>query len=217
MSSPGGSQFEMKYCSLCDQYFLTKELLQQHMQSSNRHPRCTTCKRSYLNMNSLRNHYVYSSRHHYCRACDKTFKTAAGLRVHLDQSVYHRDDSDDEGEDENLNDGWEDEVARLQDESERSHQTEEEISSNKFEEDRLSSATRRMALMNFTTSRPTVSSSLQISCPICLTNPKNASSTRCGHLFCTSCIEHAIEMSGVCPTCRKPAIVAQLRKIDLRM
>jgi hypothetical protein len=45
----------MKYCSLCDQYFLTKELLYQHMQYSTRHPHCKTCKRSFLNMNSLRN------------------------------------------------------------------------------------------------------------------------------------------------------------------
>ncbi|GLB35628.1 putative zinc finger, C3HC4 type (RING finger) [Lyophyllum shimeji] len=216
------AKYDLKYCSLCDEYFYSKALLHQHMQGSSRHPRCETCKRSYLNMNSLRNHYVYSARHHYCRACDKSFQTASGLRVHME---YHADDSDDEGEGP---EGWEDEVARQREEAERANQNEEPIPAEAIEADekRLTKIQRRAALMNFITRRmrdKATASADQLkkqklysfTCPICLGRAKTASSTRCGHLFCAPCIERAVESSGMCPTCRKPAVVAQIRKLDL--
>ncbi|KAF5386865.1 hypothetical protein D9615_002085 [Tricholomella constricta] len=209
MSSPSSysldaEKYEIKYCSRCDVYLHSKALLQQHMEASDRHPRCGPCKRSYLNMNSLRNHYVYSSKHHYCRACDKLFKTPSGLRVHLEQSAFHNDDSDDEGDDDGLAEGWEDEVARRQDEAERRNQTEEEIAIEEAEVKQLSSIQRRAAMMNFmarrmrsaavTTTTHTNTYTPEVvqtpahsySCPVCLTCPKTVSATRCGHLFCNS-------------------------------
>ncbi|XP_066101595.1 E3 ubiquitin ligase TRIM40 isoform X2 [Saccopteryx bilineata] len=46
-------------------------------------------------------------------------------------------------------------------------------------------------------------------CPICLTSPREAVSTDCGHLFCRPCLAQHVEKaaaSGVfcCPLCRKP-------------
>lgn len=49
------------------------------------------------------------------------------VRQHLARSAVHNDDSDEEEAEENLYDGWEDDIARLEDEAARSNQTEEEI------------------------------------------------------------------------------------------
>jgi len=46
-------------------------------------------------------------------------------------------------------------------------------------------------------------------CPVCfdslqsLSPPRTALSTKCGHLFCSSCLPAALQASGCCPTCRK--------------
>jgi len=46
-------------------------------------------------------------------------------------------------------------------------------------------------------------------CPVCfdslqsLLPPRTALSTKCGHLFCSSCLPAALQASGCCPTCRK--------------
>jgi hypothetical protein len=58
---PSSSAFDVKYCSLCDAYFYSAEMLKAHLQSSSRHPQCTTCKKSFLNNNSLRNVRTYPS------------------------------------------------------------------------------------------------------------------------------------------------------------
>jgi len=173
-------------------------------------------------MNSLRNHYVCSSRHHYCRLCDKSFKTASGFRVHLERSVLHRDDSDDDDDDDDdlvddQPDGWEDEVARLEDEAERLRQVEDEIIVDEEEEKRVSPITRRIGILKLKTRKNIPPRRLRYNCPICLASLNNASATLCGHLFCTPCIEHALDTSGVCPTCRKPVFLSHLRKIDLHV
>ncbi|KAF9464520.1 hypothetical protein BDZ94DRAFT_1320909 [Collybia nuda] len=215
MSSPATSDFGQRYCSLCDEYFLTKESLKLHIQATRRHPYCTTCKRRFLNMNSLRNHFVYSSRHHYCRACDKSFKSGSGLRVHLEQSAFHTGDSDDE-EDEDMERGvgWEDEVARNEDEAARLRQSEEDIA---IESEEATTVKRRIGLLNLNRRKevdnlPPV---FRRNCPICLASPSSVSATRCGHIFCTPCIEYVVENTGMCPTCRKPGVMSQVRKIDI--
>ncbi|KAG5634887.1 hypothetical protein H0H81_000417 [Sphagnurus paluster] len=216
-------RFDPKYCTLCDAYFSSKALLQRHMESSERHPRCNACQRSFLNKNSLRNHYVISSKHHYCRPCDKLFETRGGLRVHLQQSSFHSDDSDDEGEDDRLPTGWEDEEAKRQDEVERRCLTEEPLVVDDADAKALSSIQRRFKMMKFMerrrneahkpASEPRLSHTY--SCPVCLSCPKTLSATRCGHLFCSPCIERAVETNGVCPSCRKPSVMAHIRKVDL--
>ncbi|KAK3187954.1 hypothetical protein Dsin_027515 [Dipteronia sinensis] len=40
-------------------------------------------------------------------------------------------------------------------------------------------------------------------CPICISPMKDATTTRCGHIYCKECIEKAIAAQGKCPTCRK--------------
>jgi len=46
-------------------------------------------------------------------------------------------------------------------------------------------------------------------CPVCfdslqsLLPPRTALSTKCGHLFCSSCLPAALQANGCCPTCRK--------------
>lgn len=59
------------------------------------------------------------------------------------------------------------------------------------------------------------SSGVFFSCPLCLEAPKENSATRCGHLFCTSCIRTALSMKKMCPVCREFAQPRQLRKIYL--
>lgn len=81
MSSSPSSDFGPRYCSLCDEYFLTKEGLQIHIQGSRRHPRCITCKRSYLNMNSLRN--VSPSVFYHWQSLDCWFPISSISSTHL--------------------------------------------------------------------------------------------------------------------------------------
>ncbi|KAJ4848728.1 hypothetical protein Tsubulata_043974 [Turnera subulata] len=40
-------------------------------------------------------------------------------------------------------------------------------------------------------------------CPICLDELREATSTKCGHIFCKECIESAFAASKKCPNCRK--------------
>jgi len=46
-------------------------------------------------------------------------------------------------------------------------------------------------------------------CPVCfdslqsLLPPRTALSTKCGHLFCSTCLPAALQANGCCPTCRK--------------
>ncbi|TXG72629.1 hypothetical protein EZV62_001208 [Acer yangbiense] len=40
-------------------------------------------------------------------------------------------------------------------------------------------------------------------CPICIGPLKDATTTRCGHIYCKECIEKAIAAQSKCPTCRK--------------
>jgi len=59
------------------------------------------------------------------------------------------------------------------------------------------------------------SSSSAFNCPLCLEPPTDSSATRCGHVFCTSCIQQALSVKRNCPVCRKAAVPLQLRKIYL--
>lgn len=41
------------------------------------------------------------------------------------------------------------------------------------------------------------------SCPICMGPLSEATSTKCGHIFCKDCIKGAIAAQGKCPNCRQ--------------
>ncbi|KAJ8722892.1 hypothetical protein PYW07_004072 [Mythimna separata] len=46
---------------------------------------------------------------------------------------------------------------------------------------------------------------LRIRCPICFNNlgKESVVSTRCGHVFCRNCLQKALLLKPVCPTCRR--------------
>lgn len=60
---------------------------------------------------------------------------------------------------------------------------------------------------------------IRLECAICMNDFKdqNASSTECGHIFCTECIEGVIRSRERCPTCNSPAECDKLRRIYLPM
>ncbi|RLN24931.1 E3 ubiquitin-protein ligase RNF4 [Panicum miliaceum] len=43
----------------------------------------------------------------------------------------------------------------------------------------------------------------KFTCPICMNELTEATSTVCGHIFCQKCIKAAIQAQKKCPTCRK--------------
>lgn len=60
---------------------------------------------------------------------------------------------------------------------------------------------------------------VELRCAICLENifHQRVSSTRCGHLYCTECIEKAIETRNHCPLCNAEIKLCQLQRIHLPM
>eukprot|EP01134_Creolimax_fragrantissima_P002908 CFRG2908T1 len=58
-----------------------------------------------------------------------------------------------------------------------------------------------------------------LQCPICLSPPSPAKTTRCGHVYCWACVLHYLDMSnGVwseCPICHEPICAAELRSLIL--
>ena len=43
------------YCAICDRYFISAELRDDHVQCSTNHPKCEDCDRRFPNMNAMRN------------------------------------------------------------------------------------------------------------------------------------------------------------------
>ncbi|KAJ6606425.1 hypothetical protein DFH09DRAFT_8306 [Mycena vulgaris] len=207
MSISSSSAFDVKYCSLCDVYFYSEEMLKAHLQSSSRHPKCTTCTKSFLNNNSLRNHYVLSTRHNFCRICEKHFQTVAGLRIHLEFSHL---DSDAEDGPSTRPDGWEDQLGF---EEELVLGEEIPIPHEEVSLDALETGVAALTLR-----KPTKSTGvLRPTCPICLEGRKTMCATRCGHIFCSPCITHVLDETRSCPACRQPSLTAQLRTLDLHV
>lgn len=56
----------------------------------------------------------------------------------------------------------------------------------------------------------------EMTCKFCqqIFGDQELSSVRCGHTFCTECIERTIRAFGVCPTCKLPATLMDLRKAN---
>ncbi|KAJ7491255.1 hypothetical protein FB451DRAFT_1222542 [Mycena latifolia] len=210
---PSAAAFDVKYCSLCDAYFYSEEMLKAHLQSSSRHPKCTTCRKSFLNNNSLRNHYVLSNRHHFCRICEKHFQSPAGLGIHID---YAHQDSDSEDGPSTRPDGWEDRLA-LEEEAALAGGEIPIPQEDLAHDDAAASAlSAGVATLNLHRSAK-CSGVLRPTCPICLTGRKKMCATRCGHVFCSACITHVLEETKSCPTCRQPALTSHLRALDLHV
>ncbi|KAJ7724172.1 hypothetical protein DFH07DRAFT_971286 [Mycena maculata] len=208
-SSDCSVEYCPKYCSLCDMYFYSTEMLKAHLQSSSRHPKCTACEMSFLNNNSLRNHYVLSVRHHFCRICEKHFKTAAGLRIHLE---YSHLDSDSEDGPSTRSEGWED---RLGFEEEAALGNGEiPIPREDVAEEALPAPAVHAAKLRKSAKATGV---LKPTCPICLSGRKTMCATRCGHVFCSPCITRVLSETWSCPACRQPALASQLRTLNLHV
>ncbi|GAV70721.1 zf-RING_2 domain-containing protein [Cephalotus follicularis] len=52
-------------------------------------------------------------------------------------------------------------------------------------------------------------------CPICMGQLVEEMSTKCGHIFCKTCIKAAISTQAKCPTCRKKITVKELIRVFL--
>ncbi|ESQ49310.1 hypothetical protein EUTSA_v10021816mg [Eutrema salsugineum] len=52
-------------------------------------------------------------------------------------------------------------------------------------------------------------------CPICMCPLTEETSTKCGHIFCNSCIKKAISHQPSCPSCRKHVTASDLIRIYL--
>ncbi|KAI9578458.1 hypothetical protein GQX74_009032 [Glossina fuscipes] len=54
----------------------------------------------------------------------------------------------------------------------------------------------------------------RFACPICLESTVNQpTSTRCGHVYCQSCIREAVKFNRLCPMCNAPVAPRELRRI----
>lgn len=64
---------------------------------------------------------------------------------------------------------------------------------------------------------PNETMSPQMECPICFKSidGQELAATRCGHLFCLACIQNAITVRAVCPTCDKTVRMNTLRRLYL--
>ncbi|KAK0430814.1 hypothetical protein EV421DRAFT_1856541 [Armillaria borealis] len=165
--------------------------MRNHLDLSGQHPYCHTCKRGFLNNNSFKTHYEQSARH-------------------------HRDYE--EGDRERRAEGWEDELARQQQDEEN---REDPVALEKVEDQApMSRVEVGIAILNLKKRlqrQPIPKATVKQTCPVCLCPSSKMSVTKCGHVFCSSCIRQTFEKSQGCPSCRKPGHLDQLRKIDLRI
>ncbi|KAL5228475.1 hypothetical protein ABZP36_016740 [Zizania latifolia] len=55
----------------------------------------------------------------------------------------------------------------------------------------------------------------EFSCPVCMNELVDATSTICGHIFCKSCIKASIQAQKKCPTCRRKLMMNSIHRIYL--
>ncbi|KAK1579823.1 hypothetical protein QYE76_018607 [Lolium multiflorum] len=60
-----------------------------------------------------------------------------------------------------------------------------------------------------------VSKEPKFSCPVCMNELVNASSTTCGHIFCQKCIRASIQAQSKCPTCRRTLSLSDFHRVYL--
>ncbi|KAI5002885.1 hypothetical protein ZWY2020_027535 [Hordeum vulgare] len=57
----------------------------------------------------------------------------------------------------------------------------------------------------------------KFSCPVCMNELVDASSTICSHIFCQKCIEASIKAQKKCPTCRRKLTMRSFHRVYLPM
>lgn len=55
----------------------------------------------------------------------------------------------------------------------------------------------------------------KFSCPVCMNELVDASSTTCGHIFCQKCIRASILAQSKCPTCRRTLTLSDFHRVYL--
>jgi predicted amidophosphoribosyltransferase len=55
----------------------------------------------------------------------------------------------------------------------------------------------------------------KFSCPVCMNELVDASSTICGHIFCQKCIKAAIQANKKCPNCRRKLNMNNFHRVYL--
>ncbi|KAL1743783.1 hypothetical protein HDZ31DRAFT_40157 [Schizophyllum fasciatum] len=219
------SVYEDIYCTLCDQVFHSMLLFRQHVEQSQKHPRCETCDRRFVNNLMLRQHYAISKKHNFCTICEKQFDTPSGLRWHTNNTRCYRKRngygakliaSCNARNIDRSQPNWEDKQAQLEDEQMAGQEEDVPLPANASSLSQAKLEIATMVLQRKYKKQEKVPI-LKQRCPICLSTPKTAVTTHCGHLFCGPCIEHVVGDTGSCPTCRKPCFKVQLRKVDLRV
>lgn len=62
---------------------------------------------------------------------------------------------------------------------------------------------------------PEAEDEYKFKCAICMDTMKDETSTICGHIFCQTCIQGAINSQKKCPTCRKKLTLKNIHRIYL--
>ncbi|EGO03482.1 hypothetical protein SERLA73DRAFT_129809 [Serpula lacrymans var. lacrymans S7.3] len=157
--------------------------------------------------------------------------------MHVEYAAVHRDDSDDDDDESEMEeppDGWEDEYGKIEFPDEEGEETDDDLSWEEYDEcdiEREDELHDPLAIsLDSQESEPLNSDAISshsgnvkqssqdsslasYDCPLCLDTTKALSVTRCGHIFCTSCIQRVFRTKRLCPVCRQSGSLKQLRKI----
>lgn len=106
--------------------------------------------------------------------------------------------------------GWEDALAR---EQEKELNKEDSFIAPSDAPSGRVAFTQRLLRLKQKTTQP--AEAVRLSCPVCLNSSAKLTATRCGHVFCSSCINHTFEQGQACPSCRTAGSASQLRPLAL--
>ncbi|KAK0209973.1 hypothetical protein DFS33DRAFT_1450056 [Desarmillaria ectypa] len=194
-------EFNPQYCTRCDQTLWSISL-------------CGIISTFLVDTRTA--HLILSDYHHYCDDCDKEFQSSSALKIHYEQSARHHRDYE-EGDREKRAEGWEEELVSRQEQEEN---WEDPVTLEKSEEVPISRVEVGIAILTLKKRlqrQPVPRSNVRQTCPACLCPSSKMSVTKCGHVFCSSCIRQTFEKSQGCPSCRTPGHLGQLRKINLHI
>ncbi|EKM56502.1 uncharacterized protein PHACADRAFT_253670 [Phanerochaete carnosa HHB-10118-sp] len=219
-------------CDTCNRRFANKNSLRNHYVYSPRHHYCAVCERNFRTAAGLHVHIEYAAVHRDDSDSDEEdddfddssegWEDEIGERVFPEENgrEYH-----DGSEDEEDPDYWtDDDMEEFEEERDGYHGfARSPASISRAHPSHSTTVHNRQPTENQCVNGEVESpdaekpptSGLFFSCPLCLEAPKETSATRCGHLFCTSCIRTALSNKKMCPVCREFAVPKQLRRIYL--
>ncbi|KAL6301401.1 hypothetical protein BKA93DRAFT_738757 [Sparassis latifolia] len=217
-------------CELCHRRFANKNSLRNHWVYSPRHHYCAVCERDFRTAAGLRVHVEYAAVHRDDSdddsddELDDVDDSAEGWEDEIGRTAFPEENERADDDISDIDDGYSvgDEYWDEDDETEFEENRDAYYgfaSSASTSEDNshleLPASEPKHALRVEHPLNKPCEASVLFNCPLCLEPPKESSATRCGHLFCTPCIIHALSGKKLCPVCRKPASPRQLRRIYL--